>query len=445
MAKKGNLVGGAKAKISLMLTAGLIAGWGISGYAVILQNNVRKQKILVEKAETFIPDKLYIRAADQYIDALKKYSTKNNTTYERRLLDIYDEGGMTEEYAELADDRIDAKTALADEYQRRAETLIEEESVKKAILILKQGIDIYHDNELSDLYESVRYQYRVNGTDYQEGKLPSDDWMIPMWNGEKWGYTGKNGRTVLDFIYDDATRFSGNYAVVKVDGAYTLIDKNGYWNAVDKSGLDEVSEIAGTKIVGIKDNKYGIYFNTFERIGEEEYEDVHLNDNGMILVKKAGQWAILNEDMKNVTDFVFKDVAVNSKDQVYSSNCAVVADENGYFLVDKKGKACFEKRFPAAKGIESGYYAVADESGQWGFADEKGELVIPCQYEDVYSFSDQVAAVKYAGKWGYINERGDMVIDAQFSSAFPFQNGKAMVQDEQGNIEILELRFFDTF
>ena len=27
-----------------MLTAGMIAGWGICGYAVILQNGVRKQK-----------------------------------------------------------------------------------------------------------------------------------------------------------------------------------------------------------------------------------------------------------------------------------------------------------------------------------------------------------------------------------------------------------------
>ena len=57
MAKKKNLVGGAKVKISLMLTAGMIAGWGICGYAVILQNGVRKQNAMVENAESFLPDK----------------------------------------------------------------------------------------------------------------------------------------------------------------------------------------------------------------------------------------------------------------------------------------------------------------------------------------------------------------------------------------------------
>ena len=445
MAKKKNLVGGAKVKISLMLTAGMIAGWGICGYAVILQNGVRKQNAMVENAESFLPDKLYIRAANGYKEALKTYSTKNNLTYERRLLDIYDEAGMEDEYADLVDDRIEAKTALVDEYQSRAETLIGEDNIKKAITILKQGIEIYGDSQLVELCESIKYQTRENGTNYQEGKLPSDNWIIPMWNGEKWGYTGKNGRTSLDFIYDEATRFSGNYAVVKLDGVYTLIDQNGYWNAVDKNGLDEVTEIAGTRIIGVKDGKYGIYSNTFIRQSEENYEDAHLNDNGMILVKQSGKWAILDQNLKNVTDFVFTDVAVNSKNQVFSGNYAVVADENGYFLIDQKGKACFEKRFPNAKGMEGGYYAVADESGQWGFADEKGELVVPCQYVDAYSFSNQTAAVQYAGKWGYINHYGNMVIDAQFSTALPFLNGKAMVQDDLENIKVLELRYFDTF
>lgn len=146
MAKKKNLVGGAKVKISLMLTAGMIAGWGICGYAVILQNGVRKQNAMVENAESFLPDKLYIRAANGYKEALKTYSTKNNLTYERRLLDIYDEAGMEDEYADLVDDRIEAKTALVDEYQSRAETLIGEDNIKKAITILKQGIEIYGDS-----------------------------------------------------------------------------------------------------------------------------------------------------------------------------------------------------------------------------------------------------------------------------------------------------------
>ena len=45
-------------------------------------------------------------------------------------------------------------------------------------------------------------------------------------------------------------------------------------------------DIAGDKIIGVKDGKYGIYSNMFERLNEEDYEDAHLNDNGMVVVKE---------------------------------------------------------------------------------------------------------------------------------------------------------------
>ena len=165
----------------------------------------------------------------------------------------------------------------------------------------------------------------------------------------------------------------------------------------------------------------------------------------MVVVKKDGKWAVLDGNMKNVTDFELTDVAVNSRGQVFSGKYAVVADGNGYFLIDQKGKACYEKRFPNAKGYEGGYYAVSDSDGNWGFADEAGENVIPCQYVDAYSFSNQTAAVQYAGKWGYINQYGNMVINAEYSEALPFLNGKAFAYDDQGNIEVLELKYFELF
>ena len=84
-------------------------------------------------------------------------------------------------------------------------------------------------------------------------------------------------------------------------------------------------------------------------------------------------------------------------------------------------------------------------SGRWGFADEKGQLVIDCQYEDVLSFSNRLAAVKYAGKWGYINCYNTMVIEAQFEQAFPFLAGKSLVVDDLDNYGILELKYYGLF
>ena len=61
-------------------------------------------------------------------------------------------------------------------------------------------------------------------------------------------------------------------------------------------------------------------------------------------------------------------------------------------------------------------------------------LVSP-KYEDAESFSDGLAAVKQGGKWGYIDEDGKLVISCQFDKAYPFSEGLAIVgkiQQQEG-------------
>lgn len=442
MAKKKNLVKSARNMTSIILILMVVAGWILSAYTVLLNNDLRKQQAMISIGEKYLEDKLYIRAVAQYESALDAYHTENNLTYETELLGIYEEAGMMNEYDALMDDRIEAKTAYPEEYLERAKRYLEDGLATKAIPVLQQGIQIYQDEGLTALYESVRYEYAPVTTTYTDVLPPSSDWYIPAYDGEHWGYIGKDGRTVLDFIYEEATCFSGNYAVVKLDGVYTLIDKKGYWNAVDKNGLDSVTAIAGKKIIGVKEGRYGIYSNTFVSLGNETYENAYLSDNGLTTVKKDGTWAILDADLKEVTKQRFTGVAVNSKGQVFSGNYGVVADESGYYLINQKGEACFEDRFPDAKGMEEGLFAVADASGKWGFANEKAEILVAYQYGDVCSFSNHLAAVQYGGKWGYINQYNTMVIDAQFTRAYPFFAGSALVTDEHGNYRILTLKYY---
>ncbi len=443
MAKKKNVVQHAKGMASMILVLIIGAGWILSVYTIVLDDDSKKQEALIHTAQIYLEDKLYIRAVGQYQMALDTYHTENNLAYETQLLGIYKEAGMMEDYYDLIDSRMEAGTASLQEYEERARNHLEEGTAKNAMAVLQQGISAYQDVGLISLYESICYEYVPSSTAYTEVKMPSANWLIPAYDGERWGYIGGNGRTVLDFRYEDATCFSGNYAVVKIDGVYTLIDKNGYWNAVDKNGLDAVTAISGKRIIGVKDGRYGIYTNTFMAVGNETFDNACLSDNGLIAVQKDGKWAILDADMKVVTDYRFTDIAVNSKGQLFSGNYAVVADESGYYLIDQKGEACFETRFAGAKGMEEGLFAVRDDLEQWGFANEKAEIVVPFRYEDAYSFSNRLAAVKYAGEWGYINRYDTMVIKHQFASAFPFLGGSALVTDERGNYRVITLKYYE--
>ncbi len=429
-----------KAVLALILMGA--AGWLLSAYTVLTSNELRLQEAIIRQADVLLQDKLYVRAAAQYLTALDTYHTERNLEYETELLNIYRDGGMMNEYYGLIEDRIEGGRAAAGEYLALAQMYVDGESAGRAIPVLQQGIEAYQDAEMIQLYESIRYAYRPTSTVYTQMAMPSSDWYIPVYNGTAWGYVGDNGRTLLDFQYEDASCFAGSYAAVKLDGVYTLIDKNGYWNAVDKNGLEDVTQIAGKRIVGVKNGTYGIYTNTFTPLGTGSYENAVLSDNGLTAVRQGGKWAVLDEELQEVTGYSFTDIAVNSRGQAFASHYSAAADESGYFLINEKGEPCFETRFAGMKGMEGGLAAAMDSSGLWGFTNEKGELVVACQYEDAFSFSDDLAAVKYAGKWGYINRYGTMVIEPQFAQAFPFLEGRALVTDELGNYRILELMYY---
>ena len=122
----------------------------------------------------------------------------------------------------------------------------------------------------------------------------------------------------------------------------------------------------------------------------------------------------------------------------------MVKDSDGYFVIDDTGRELNGVRYPDAKGFEGTYYAVADTSGKWGYANPAGEITIACQYDDAFSFSDNVAAVKKNGVWNYINTKGQLIIEGNFEDAHPFVNGYTLVS--VGNEEkIISFKYYKSF
>jgi serine/threonine protein kinase len=72
--------------------------------------------------------------------------------------------------------------------------------------------------------------------------------------------------------------------------------------------------------------------------------------------------------------------------------------------------------------------AFRDEDGTYGFKDMNNKLVIMPAYDDVFEFSDGLAAVSVKGLWGFIDTKGNWVIKAQYKKADFFQKGQAKVE-----------------
>lgn len=64
----------------------------------------------------------------------------------------------------------------------------------------------------------------------------------------------------------------------------------------------------------------------------------------------------------------------------------------------------------------------------WGFYNRKDNIVvIPAKYEEVYSFTEGLAAVRLGGLWGFVNIYNELVIPHIYTHASHFRGGKAEV------------------
>lgn len=423
----------------------LITGWLFALVVVVTGNPRKNQNMILNQAQAFLDDKLYMRAIPKYQEAADSYQTENNAAIEEKILTTYKEAGKLDEYYGLIEDRIDGKKAGADEYMELARFYIDSQDTKSAIGVLKSGISACAGaEELETLYEQLRYEIKTTESNIEEMKQPQSNGYVPYFGEEKWGYADLRARQVLGAAYEKAFAFSGKYAVVQLNGVYTLIDGIGDWYAIDKIGLDEVTGYAGTRIIAKKDGKYGMYSNTFGEITGPVYDDAVISSNNLCFVKQQGKWGIVDASAGQITDFIFDDVVLNSHGEAFASGYAVVKDQAGYFIINEKGEALNEFRYADAKGMEGSWVAVADKSGKWGFTNGVEETVIPYTYQDACSMSCDTAAVEYAGKWGYISKNNVFVIEPEYEQAMPFYDGSAIVK-KMGLCQILTLQYYSYF
>ncbi|MDX1684692.1 MAG: WG repeat-containing protein [Saprospiraceae bacterium] len=74
----------------------------------------------------------------------------------------------------------------------------------------------------------------------------------------------------------------------------------------------------------------------------------------------------------------------------------------------------------------------------WGLIDGKGQLVTKPMFDDILSFSSGLAPVNSNGLWGYIDREGDIVIPCKFLDARPFIRDRAIVQNEEGLVGVID-------
>ncbi len=394
-------------------------------------NYVEEQNKLIASVEEYLEDELYVRCIPAYEKACS-YDTEQTPELEKQLLEIYWAYGDIDSYYELIASRIDKETAEVDEYIAIADYFISDNEYTEGMDIIRKGIKLYDDKDLRDYYEEHHYEYIYISGRYND-MLATEGGLIPVRNGEEWGYLSSSGKLITGMIYEELTPFSGEYAIAKIDGTYYCINNNFDKWSVDKNSLDGVKPFSEGYARGIIDNQW-CFVNSEMRINDIRVEWIGAYSEGMAGFSDNGKYGFFDTDFDIVIEADYDGVATNDFEQCFNSGRAFVKDDEGYIMIDEKGEQVGNQTFEEACAfLSSGSLAAVKQDGKWGFVNTDGEIIIKCQFSNAKSFSENgLAAVSDGDKWGFINADGNVVIDYIYKDVRPFVGITAQVCYQDG-------------
>jgi KWG repeat domain protein len=88
-------------------------------------------------------------------------------------------------------------------------------------------------------------------------------------------------------------------------------------------------------------------------------------------------------------------------------------------------------QYEQVDGFYDGLAAVRHHNRKWGFVNEKGTLVIPAEFDEVYSFDEGVSRVVSNGLYGLIDKKGKFIVPCQYKSIGVCLEGFLSVQDAE--------------
>ncbi len=222
--------------------------------------------------------------------------------------------------------------------------------------------------------------------------------LIPYRMGTKWGFCNCNKEIIISCKYDETYPYYHGVAFVKKNKKYALLDTTGknltpfIYDHFGGFGLFENDVWSEDMIKVQKKNRYGTINKDGKRIIACKYYYIENYKNGVARVRKNWQWQFVDKSGKRKPE-----------------------------LFDVPQEEIFEIGGTFSEGL------IPVKKEKWGFANIQGEIVIPCVYQDVKNFSDELAAVREKTGWGFIDKNNNVIVEPRYNSVSPFKEKYAAV------------------
>lgn len=284
------------------------------------------------------------------------------------------------------------------------------------------------DSDILNIYQKSKYSYGYLTSSYQTLTSMIEGNCI-SYNGLAYGILNASGKTIIEPKLESLNIFANGATGGKLDGKWYFVDTDGDKIATSDDHFSYIGALGSNGYAPATLEEQAGYIDFQMKKYKFEYDYTGNFSNGIAAVKQKDKWALINDELKLITDFEFDDIKLDEGFCALNGFIFAKKGEN-FILLNTDGKQVGDQNFEDAKQFASSQPAAVKQNGRWGFINTEGQIVIECEYEDANSFSIGLAPVKIGNVYHYINEKGESLIQTQFNEAKPFnENGIAIVKN----------------
>ncbi len=217
----------------------------------------------------------------------------------------------------------------------------------------------------------------------------------------KYGFSDKNGDTLIECKYDYVEDFSNGLALVKNNPVYKVVDTNGVLFSLDEYDQsprfrhDMGEHHSGLPVI-IKQWHCSYISSSGDVVLEIPYQDAGSFENGKAMVFEGDRINYISKNGLILGEWIEK-----------SDDYHAIKSNDKFGFIDKNGKLVIDYQFLDAKDFVNGYAQVSNGT-YWAIIDKKGTRISDW-YEEIKPFQGSLAVVKKIGNTGFINTEGKFV------------------------------------
>ena len=400
--------------------------------AITAQSDAQKQEELIQEAETYLEDEVYILTVP-LLEEAAGYEDDHTQEAEELLKTVYlhliDQSGYRHKYENLLAKQMAREDAAPEIFAEAAQYYLDNSEMPDAFSVLREGIAQTGSEMLINLYEENRYVYTVNRATYQD-VTEIYGGNIQVKQGDKWGIASADGSLSIPCIYDQVSTFSDGRAIVRDGQVISAVDSANNRVALFHGTAYDFGNYAENRIAikvsdgwVLSDGNFQMGSIAFEELGtfSDGYAAAKLNGKWGVVDLSGGEWMVQPE---------YEGIIQDELGRCFAQNAVFVVEANGGVRLLVDGNPIGET-YEDARPFMDGWAAVKRD-GKWGFIDTQGNVQIDFQFDDARSFGQHLAAVQIDDLWGYVSLYGEVVIEPVFQVAKSFYNGTAPVQTAMG-------------